>query len=73
MSAVRPPRAQDGRGQGAGREVIIPMPSRKDFGTAHLDPLPRSPRPRGSWILPGSRGWRQGPKGGSGIFVPRGT
>ena len=27
-----------GRGHGAGREVIVPMPSREDLGTAHLDP-----------------------------------
>ena len=27
-----------GLGQGAGREVILPMPSRKDLGRAHLDP-----------------------------------
>ena len=27
-----------GRGHGAGREVVIPMPSREDLGTAHLDP-----------------------------------
>ena len=27
-----------GRGRGAGREVVIPMPSREDLGTAHLDP-----------------------------------
>ena len=26
-----------GRGRGAGREVVIPMPSREDLGTAHLD------------------------------------
>ena len=29
-----------GHGQGAGRGVIIPMPSRHDLGTAHLDPPP---------------------------------
>ena len=29
-----------GCGQGAGLEVVIPMPSRDDFGTAHLDPPP---------------------------------
>ena len=27
------------RGETAGREVVIPMPSREDLGTAHLDPL----------------------------------
>ena len=27
-----------GRGQAAGWEVIVPMPSRKDLGTAHVDP-----------------------------------
>ena len=27
-----------GRGQAAGREVIVPMLSCKDLGTAHLDP-----------------------------------
>ena len=27
-----------GRGRGAGHEVVIPMPSREDLGTAHLDP-----------------------------------
>ena len=32
-------RSGDGQGKAAGRQVIIPMPSREDLGTAHLDPL----------------------------------
>ena len=46
VSAVRPPCARDAlqgpqRGSGAGhtvREVVVPMPSREELGTAQLDP-----------------------------------
>ena len=36
--AARQPQGGGGRGCGAGREVVIPMPSREDLGTAHLHP-----------------------------------
>ena len=36
--AARQARGGGGRGRGAGHEVVIPMPSREDLGTAHLDP-----------------------------------
>ena len=32
--------AGGGRGRGAGHEVVIPMPSHEDLGTAHLHPPP---------------------------------
>ena len=60
-----------GRGPGAGREVVIPMPSREDLGTAHLDPPPPCPGHPGRQAAGAclSAGWRPGPTGGSGIFL----
>ena len=60
-SARKPPRARDAlrgpqRGQ-LGCGVIVPMPSREDLGTAHLNPpWPGSPWPPGSRIRPA---WQQ--------------
>ena len=53
-----------GRGQGAVRQVVIPMPSREDLGTAHLDPPPAqvtlaARQPEAAWqqrVAPGPDG-----------------
>ena len=61
--------AGQGRGGGAGHEVVIPMPSREDLGTAHLDPAlapvalaARQPEP--TWrqkLALGPNGWQKHP------------
>ena len=87
MSAARPPRARDALRGGAARQARVwgvgrgpkagDHPHAIARGVGHRPPRPPpwpgSPLPLGSPILPGSRGCRPCPMGGTGIFLPCGT